>query len=133
MVNRFGDVFAVFEDESVNMLDVGRGALTRVADNREHFATKVDEDDNGNEWFMVELVDKCVAAGLTLNGNQCYGFTTPPIFREGRYEVDNLHAISIAEHYSFLADLHHQIDGLPDGSKVKVVVSNIPKREDGVL
>jgi len=29
LVNRFGDVFAVFEDDSVNMIDVGIGSITK--------------------------------------------------------------------------------------------------------
>ena len=31
LVNRVGDVFAVFEDDSVHMLNVGRGTIDRVA------------------------------------------------------------------------------------------------------
>jgi hypothetical protein len=47
---------------------------------------------------MAGLVDLCVAAGLTLRENQCYGYETPPIFREGKYEVENIFPISLAEH-----------------------------------
>ena len=34
IMNRYGDLFLQFEDGSVNMLDVGRGSLERLADSR---------------------------------------------------------------------------------------------------
>jgi hypothetical protein len=123
LVNRFGDVFAVFEDGSVNMLDVGHGTLSRVADDREDFARKVDLDDNAEEWLMLGLVNKCREAGLTLLDNQCYGYKTPPVLG-GEYAVDNVFSISLAEHYSFLSDLYRQTKDLPDGSRVEIVVRN---------
>jgi len=127
LVNRFGDVFAVFEDGSVNMLDVGLGILTRVADDREDFARKVELDDNAEEWLMVGLINQCREAGLTLSDNQCYGYKTPPVLG-GEYAVENVFSISLAEHYSFLADLYRQTKNLPDGSRVEVVVINVPKK-----
>jgi len=63
LVNRVGDVFAVFEDGSVHMLDVGRGTLERVADNCDQFVTRIDQDDHANTWMMVSLVNACVKAG----------------------------------------------------------------------
>jgi len=128
LVNRFGDVFAVYEDGSVNMLDVGQGTVTRLAADREEFATRIDLDGNAEDWLLVDLVDQCVAAGITLNEDQCYGYTIPPIFEEGKYEVKNVYPLSLAEHYSVLADMYRQMKDLPDGSHVKVVVTNVPKR-----
>jgi hypothetical protein len=78
---------------------------------------------------MVRLVDQCVAAGLTLRENQRYGYKTPPIFRGGKYEVESIFPISLVEHYSVLADMHGQIEDLPDGSRVRVVVVNAPQRK----
>lgn len=79
LVNRFGDVFTVFEDGSVHMLDVGVGAIKRLADNRDQFATLIDQGDNSGNWLMIDLVDRCVAAGLILSDMQCYGYKVPPI------------------------------------------------------
>jgi hypothetical protein len=57
-MNRFGDLFLVFEDGSINVLDVGGGTLTRVAESCDDFCAKVDEDDNANDWLMIPLIDK---------------------------------------------------------------------------
>lgn len=128
MVNLFGDVFAVFEDGSVHMLDLGHGTLERVADSRDHFCDLADRDDNAREWLMIPLVDACRRAGLALAGYQCYHFKIPPLLG-GEYNVDNVAAISLREHYSFMADMVRQTKHLPDGSKVRLVIGNLPKTQ----
>jgi hypothetical protein len=121
LVNRFGDVFAVFDDDSVHMLDVGIGAIQRVADNRDHFATQLDADDSASDWLMIHLVDRCVAAGLSLGHNQCYSYKVPPILG-GEYTVENVAPTDLSVHYSFLADIYQQTKDLPDGTRIKVVI-----------
>ena len=118
LVNRFGDVFAVFEDDSIHMLDVGTGAIKRVAENRDDFAIQIDMDDNANNWLMIPLVDRCVAAGLNLGHNQCYSYKTPPILG-GEYTVENVEPTDLSVHYSFLADVYQQTKDLPDGTRIK--------------
>ena len=63
MVNRFGDLFVVLDDDSVHMLDVGIGRLKRLANSRAHFATLLDVGDNANNWLMIPLVNACVGSG----------------------------------------------------------------------
>jgi hypothetical protein len=46
----------------------------------------------------------------------------------GEYVADNVFSISLAEHYSFLADLYRQTKDLPDGSPAEVAVINLPKK-----
>jgi hypothetical protein len=121
IVNRYGDVFLVPEDNSVYMLELGSGTLKRVASNREDFAKKMDEDNNANDWLLIPLVNKCVAAGLQLKSGQCYSYIKPPVLGGG-YTVDNTEVTDLSVHYSFLAQIHRQIKDLPDGAKVKLVV-----------
>jgi hypothetical protein len=66
LVTRFADLFIVLPDGSVHMLDVGAGTLARVAESRDDFSIKIDEGDNANDWLMITLVDKLVAAGRLL-------------------------------------------------------------------
>lgn len=121
LVNRFGDAFTVFEDGSVHMLDIGIGVIERVADNRDHFATQIDAGDYASNWLMTHLVDKCVAAGLKLERNQCYSYKVPPILGGG-YAVGNVAPMNLSAHYSFLADIYRQIKKLPDGTRIKTIV-----------
>ena len=123
IVNRYGDVFLTTGDNSVHMLELGAGTLKRVAADREDFAKKVDEENNANDWLLIPLVNKCVAAGLLLKPGQCYSYIKPPILG-GTYTVENTEITDLAVHYSFLAQIHRQIKDLPDGTKVKLVVRN---------
>jgi hypothetical protein len=120
LVNRFGDLFVVFDDESVHMLDVGLGVRRRLADNREHFATLLRLGNNANTWLMIPLVDACVSAGMVLGATQCYGYKVPPILG-GTYNVGNIAPIELNVHYMSLADLYRQTKHLPDGTPFRVV------------
>jgi len=120
LVNRFGDVCAIYEDGSVHMLDVGTGVVARVADSREHFCSEIDRGNNANNWLMIPLVDRCVTEGLKLDDSQCYGYKVPPVLG-GEYDVRNFVPTDLSVHYSLLADIHRQIRDLPDGTKVRIV------------
>jgi hypothetical protein len=76
------------------MLDVGIGALRRVADNREHFIT---------------------------GHNQCYGYIVPPMLG-GEYAVANFEPTVLSVHYSFLADIYQQTKDVPDGAQIRPVL-----------
>ena len=117
MVNRFGDLFIVLDDGTVHMLDVGGATLKLVADDREHFGTIIDEGNNANDWLMIPLVDKCVAAGLHLSKGQIYSYQTPPILG-GDYTVDNAEVCDLEVHFSVLGQIQNKVKDLPDGTTV---------------
>jgi hypothetical protein len=121
IMNRFGDLFIVLDDGTVHMLDVGIGTLKKVAENRDDFATRLDEGDNANQWLMMKLIDRLVDAGLTLREGQCYSYKQPPILG-GDYTVENTCVLPISEHYSAYASIHDQIKHLPNGTQVVIRV-----------
>lgn len=121
IVNRFCDLFLVLDDHSVHMLDVGVGSLRRVAESRDDFCDKIDEEENANNWLMIPLVDELVDSGMVLNPGQCYGFKIPPVLG-GRYDVENCGAISIPDYLGAFGSIHERIRDLPDGSKVVLKV-----------
>ena len=123
MVNRFGDLIVIYDDGSVHWLDVADGGMERIAGDAESF--KAQFATNPEQWLLSPLVDRCIAAGLTLSPQQCYGYKTPPILG-GKCEVENIVPISLAEHYSFHAYLHKQTEDLPDGAQVRLVVGQEP-------
>lgn len=127
LVNRFGDLFLVFDDGSVHMLDIAAGEAERVADSREDFAAKLDDGDNADQWLMIPLVDELVAAGMPLPPGHCYGFKMPPVLG-GDYDTENVAVLPVAEHYGFNAELHDQIRDLPDGAQVKLVIEDRPRQ-----
>ena len=119
LMNRFGDLFLVFDDGSVHMLDIGAGTLQPVAKSRDDFSVKVDDDDNANDWFMIPLVDQLFAAGMTLKEGQCYSYKLPPVLG-GNYTVENTCVLTIAGHYGAYGSIHSQIKDVPDGGQVVI-------------
>jgi hypothetical protein len=117
LMNRYGDLFLVFEDCSVHMLDIRSGTLEKVATSREDFQKKLVEDDNDDYWFMIPLVDQLVQAGIKLDVGQCYSYKKPPVLG-GDYTVHNTCVVPIAEHFLFYGSIHNQIKDVPDGSQV---------------
>lgn len=118
-VTCFADCFLVLPDDSVHMLQVDGGTLTRVAADREDFSRRIDEDNNANEWLSIPLVDKLTAVDVRLSPGQCYGFRIPPVLG-GSYELDNIAPISISDYLGATAQIYRQLNELPDGSKVRL-------------
>jgi hypothetical protein len=121
IMNRFGDLFIVLDDGTVHMLDVGGGTLKKVAESRDDFANELDDGDNANQWLMIPLIDRLVAAGLTLREGQCYSYKKPPVLG-GDYTVENTCVLPIPEHFGANGSIHNQIKDLPDGTQVMINV-----------
>lgn len=119
--NRFADLFLVLQDGTVHLLDVGGGALERVAESRDDFHDLIDQDDNADLWLMIPLVDQLVAAGVLLAPGQCYGFKTPPVLG-GEYTVENCGPLSAIDYLGAYGSIHQQMRDLPDGTRVVLKV-----------
>jgi hypothetical protein len=117
LLTRTGDLFITVPDGSIHMLDVGAGTLTRVAESRDAFLTRIDEPGVAEDWLMIPIVDQLVASGVVLVTGQCYSFQQLPVFG-GAYTPDNRMAFPIREHFGAWGSVHRQIADLPDGSEV---------------
>jgi hypothetical protein len=121
LMNRFGDLFIVLEDETVHMLDVGAGTLQKICDSRDTFAEMLDHADNANNWLMIPLIDQLVAREMTLGEGECYSYKLPPVLG-GSYQIDNIFVLAIPKHYGAYGSIHSQLKDLPDGSQVVIKV-----------
>jgi hypothetical protein len=129
LVNRFADLFIVLPNNTVHMLDVGVGTLTKVADSRDEFATKIDEDNTMNQWLMVPLVDRLVAAGVVLHPGQCYGFKVPLVLG-GDYTVENIASMTLLDYLGAYGSIHEQLRDVPEGTQVVLNVVQKPAEPD---
>ena len=116
-VSRFGDPFIVLDDGSVHLLDVGRGVLEKLADSREDFVARIDAPGNAESWLLLPLVDRCVAAGMALGPQQCFGYRMPPMLG-GEYAVENIEPTALERHYTLLGQVWEQVKDLPAGTRV---------------
>lgn len=61
LMNRFGDLFIVSDDGTVHVLDVGDGTLEKVAESRDDFRNRIDEEGNANG-LVIPLADRLVGS-----------------------------------------------------------------------
>jgi len=119
--NVFADLFLRDDSGEIYVLDVAGGQLTRIADSEAQFREMAATQEKREEWFAEADELAGVARGLTPDASQCIGFSTPLAFAESG-DPDNPYVADIYDHVSFLGDLHHQVSGLPAGTKVKLQV-----------
>lgn len=119
--NAFADLFLRDDSGEIYILDVTGGQLTRIADSEVQFRELAATPEKREQWFAETDELAGVARGLTPDANQCIGFSTPVVFAESG-DTDNPYIADIYDHVSFLGDVHHQISGLPEGTKVRLHV-----------
>jgi hypothetical protein len=125
LVTRFADLFVVMADGTVHWLDVTGGTLTKVAEDRRDFAEKIDQGDNADDWLMIPLIDRMVAAGMRLSPGQCYGFKLPPVIG-GEFSEANCAPIAIEDYLGACGSIHEQLRDAPDGTEVRLEIVNRP-------
>jgi hypothetical protein len=125
LMNRYGDLFLILPVGSVQMLDIGAGSLTKMAESRDEFCRKIDEHDNADDWLMIPLVDRLVEADVLLQPGQCYSLLIPPVLG-GDYTIENTVALPIPEHFGVYGSYHEQLRDVPDGTKAVIKVEKPP-------
>ena len=123
LVNRIADVILVDSDGAVHFLDVGVGSITRLAGSKDEFGNLIDRDGNADDWLALDLVDRLVGAGVTLEPGQCYGFVQPPVLG-GEWAPENVRPLPVAEVYGTAGSIYTRIKDLPDGAEVRFDTSD---------
>ena len=92
-----------------------------LADSPTELEEKTCNTDFEQDWAMERIVALAKAALGPLDEGQVYYLVTPGILG-GQYEADNIRKIRLQELFSYSGDMAHQIEGVPDGGKVKITL-----------
>ena len=122
LMSAVGDVFVASATGQVSHLDTGVGTVSFVAESRAAFEAATSNSANLDEWFLRPVVAELRAKGMLLGQNECYGFTTLPIFREGNYGAANRYVLNALEHLRFTADIIRQTQSRGDDEAVRIRV-----------
>ena len=114
-----GDVFYEANDGSIYWLSTDSGNLIKVAPERSQFLEQL-KDDGAREWLLAPIVDTLLETGSVLGTGQCYGFKLLPVLG-GDYTEENMVPINAAQWYSFSGEAHRQMQGVADGTEVRLV------------
>ncbi|MDZ4790371.1 MAG: DUF1851 domain-containing protein [Hyphomicrobiales bacterium] len=108
----------IFEDASgqVHWLNTGTAQVSVAASSTVEFWRNLNGD-LLDELFLPPLIKQLRKAGKILGPNQCYSYTTLPIFAQGSYSVENIYVLSCREHFGVTGGIHRQIRDMPDGQK----------------
>ena len=118
-------VFLEKPNGEVHWLDTGTGLVDQVARTRVQFEEMIrSSPDLVDEWFLPTLVERLHAAGKRPAVGECYGFTILPIFAEGKYDTDNMFVVPVREQLVGMADVHRQLNDLPEGASVQIGVTD---------
>lgn len=110
-------------NNEVHWLDAGTGLVERVARSATDFEEIIrTAPDLVDEWFLPPLVERLHAAGKKPKAGESYGFTILPVFAEGKFDVDNMFVTPVSEQFVGMANVHHQLNELPDSSRVRIKV-----------
>lgn len=118
-------MFLETPNNGVLWLDTGTGLVEQVAQSRAHFEEIVrSSPDLVDEWFLPPLVERLHAAGKKPSEGECYGFTIPPVFAEGKYDADNILVLPVREQLVGMADIHRQLNDVQDGVSIQLKVTD---------
>jgi hypothetical protein len=117
--NLFADLFLTDVGGAIHMLEVSAASVRKIASSEAEFRRRCVEDEEG--WLLRPLAERCRLAGKAPAANQCYAFTTLPLFG-GKYDVDNIWLCPWVEWIGYTAAIYAQTRDLPDGAKVKLIV-----------
>lgn len=110
-------------NNEVHWLDTGTGLVERVARSATDFEEIIrTAPDLADEWFLPPLVERLHAAGKKPKAGESYGFTILPVSAEGKFDVDNMFVTPVSEQFVGMANVHRQLNELPDSSRVRIKV-----------
>ena len=120
-----GDQFVLRED-TVHKLDAETGTLRNFGMDLEVFLSCARE--NPVEFLSLQPLQQFQLEGGELRPGQLLSVYPPFIFEESAQSV-SLKAISMFDRIGFLAELASQVEGLANGTKVRLDVVNLPENE----
>ena len=118
-----GDMLLTGNNSELYFLDVGNGDLSLMEGTYEDLLGLGFQSEIVDEILLSSLVDELFASGLKLKQNQVFSYTTLPILG-GRYDSENMYPLDLYEHYSLSGEIHFKLKDLPDGTDVKIVVTD---------
>lgn len=123
LCSKLGDVFFESDNGAVEWLSCAEGQVSPAACNRAEFdALCANGDAMIDTWFGPGLIERMHSTGKIADANQCYQFVILPIFAECHYEPDNLNPVAARDVLVGSAEIHRQLDAMPDGSRVQIKI-----------
>jgi len=126
-VNPFGDLFLKDANGTVHRLDITGGTISTVAGTEMEFREAAKGAGQRDDWFLQRLAEQASQKGCSPKKGQCVGYKIPTVFKESANVPDNAYVADLYEFVSFMGDLHHQINDVPDGGQIRLKIQPRPE------
>jgi hypothetical protein len=123
--NRFGNAIVKTEDGLYHRIMPEDWACRAFAASDAELKVNMLDEAFRLDWEMENIVAKAEASLGPLASGRVYYLVTPSILG-GSYFGTNIRTITLIELLSYSGEMARQMEGVPDGSKVKIVVKNMP-------
>lgn len=119
----FGELLVLDDNDAVWFFSTAAASFEKAADSIDDFVDLLKDPDELNMFYMYGLIQQLEQTGVTLSEGQCYGFITPSLFAECRFEPDNFKVVEIGQYLIGLGDMLGQVMAHPDGTVVEFDVA----------
>ncbi len=119
--NRFGNAIVENEDGHYFRIIPEEWQCELVARSPTELEEERKKEEFVRDWEMRAIAVRAEASQGPLAEGQVYCLVIPGLLG-GKYAEDNIRKISLRELLSYSGDMAHQMEGLPDGAQVKIVV-----------
>ena len=119
-LTKMGDASLKDNDNKLYHLDTGLGELNGICENYYDFMEGKVDAKIYDEILLPYLVDELEKCGKILNPKQVFAYYKIPLIG-GAYEKGNIYSLNVYEHYSLTGEIHLQLKGLSNGTKIEFV------------
>ena len=119
--NQFGNALVKTETGSYFRVMPEEWQCELIATSTAELEAKRKTEDFIRDWEMSALVARAKAAHGPLAEGQVYYLVIPGLLG-GKYSEENIRKISLQEVLSYCGDMAHQMEDVPDGTEVKIVL-----------
>jgi len=122
-LNKFGNIIIKGEGGCYWLIRPEELSCEIIAWNEEEITNLWKDEDFILNWEMAALVELAEGKFGVNEIGKCFYFVIPPVLG-GEYKLENMQAISLLELIGASGEIAEQIKDLPDGSQVKLVITD---------
>jgi hypothetical protein len=119
--NQFGNTIVRSEEGSYFRIMPEEWQCELIATSAAELEEKRKTEEFIRDWEMSGLVCRAKAAHGPIAEGQVYYLVIPGLLG-GKYSEENIRKISLQELLSYCGDMAHQMENVPDGTEVKIVL-----------
>lgn len=121
-INKFGNIILQDESGCYWLLRPEELSCEIIARSEEKIAKLWKDADFILDWEMGALAEIAEEKFGENDTDRCFYFVTPPVLG-GSYHAENIQSLPLLELIAFSGDMAEQIKDLPDGSQIKIVIT----------